>query len=215
MILVTSVYAHDGDNPGAIEGINGWKSFELISENDSLLELVRGQSYLPGSVTSSGTFAWNSSIHNHWDGIGAFKTDADTLRVYVNHEGTDDATITAIDIEVANFQIWALEFPSSTPWPGPGQVVTGVGNAFSMVNLTVGGSGRNLSAAPMSRLCSGNVWAANTFSAGRGFADELFLTGEEDLTTTETGGSIWVLDTATDVLSVSYTHLTLPTICSV
>ena len=200
LFFVTDGHAHDGDNPGAINGENGWRSFELVTANDSLADFVLGQNYVPGSNSASGTFAWNSSIHNHWDGLGAFKLDADTMRVYVNHEGTDDATISAVDIDITNLQSWALDFPDATPWPGPGHVATRIGNAFSAVNLEVGGSGRNLSSVPLSRLCSGNVWQADTFGIGRGFADELFLTGEEDLTTTNNGGSIWVMDTATDVL---------------
>lgn len=200
ILFSMSASAHDGDNPGAVIGDNGWKSFELITENDSLAGLVLGQSYTPGNVSPSGTFFWNSDIHNRWDGLGAFATGADNLRVLVNHEGTDDATINAIDINIANLQTWALDFPTETPWPGPGNVVTGIGTGFTSVDTATGGSGRNLSNVPLSRFCSGNVWEADTFGTGRGFADQLFLTGEEDLTTTNAGGSIWVLDTTNDVL---------------
>ena len=199
-VFATDCSSHDGDNPGAILPDNGWKSFELITENDSLADLVLGQSYSPGNSSPSGTFFWNSSIHNHWDGLGAFQTSANNLRVLINHEGTDDATITSIDVNMDNLQTWALDFPTGTAWPGPGQVVTGIGTAFSMIDVVTGGSGRDLNMAPLSRFCSGNVWQPDTFGPGRGFTDQLFLTGEEDLTTTGMGGSIWVMDTATNVL---------------
>ena len=47
-VFPTNGRSHDGDNPGAIIGDNGWKTFELITENDSLTNLVLGQSYSPG-----------------------------------------------------------------------------------------------------------------------------------------------------------------------
>ena len=190
---------HDGDNPGAIIGDHGWKSFELLTENDSLTELTLGLNYEPGDLTARGTFAWNSGIHNHWDGLGAFRTGTDSLRVFVNHEGTDDATVTAIDINIENMKTWALDYASGAAWPGPGQVVFGVGNAFDTVDVGTGGSGRNIATTPISRLCSGNIWEKDTFGENRGFVDQLFLTGEEDLTTTNAGGSVWILETATGI----------------
>ena len=98
LVAASDVWGIDGNNPGAIDGENGWKAFELVTENDSLSGLTLGQSYTPGSTTASGTFSWISGIHNHWDGLGAYTTDANNLRVLVNHEGTDDATVTAVDI---------------------------------------------------------------------------------------------------------------------
>ena len=194
------ICAHDGDNPGAIIGQSGWKTFELISENDSLAQLDLGLGYIPGDSTASGTFSWISGMHDRWDGLGAYRLDPNTLRAIVNHEGTDDATITGFNINIPNLHVWARDFPSNTPWPGPEFVVTSVGNGFNFVDVTTGGSGRNLNNAPLSRLCSGNVWPANTFGTGRGFSDQLYLTGEEDLTTTGSGGSILVMDTSTSVL---------------
>lgn len=198
-VVVLRCHAHDGDNPGAIVGDNGWKSFELLTENDALADLVLGQHYVPGNLESGGTFFWNSAIHNHWDGLGAIQTADNTMRVFVNHEGTDDATITAIDINLENLRTWALDFDGGIAWPGPGQVVFGVGSGLAIVDVETGASGRNIATTPISRLCSGNVWEPDTFGPGRGFADQLFLTGEEDLTTTGTGGSIWALETATGV----------------
>ncbi|MDB2686922.1 hypothetical protein N9Y42_06890 [Mariniblastus sp.] len=192
--------SHDGDNPGAIIGDNGWKSFELITLNDSLADLVLGKSYSPGNASASGTFSWDAGIHNLWDGLGAVRTSENNLRVYVNHEGLNRATINAIDVNIPNLQTWALDFPTETAWSGPGQVVTGIGTGFSSIDVATGGSGRDLNEVPLSRLCSGNVWQQEAFGFRRGFRDRLFLTGEEDLTTTGAGSSIWVLDTSTHVL---------------
>lgn len=197
---VEVLVAHDGDNPGAIEGDNQWKSFELITENDPLDSLALGLGYSPGDPTAGGTFTWVNGIHDNWDGLGAYLLDSNTLRVLVNHEGTDDATISAFEVNIDNLVEWAQNFPTETAWPGPGQVVTGIGNGFASVDTSTGGSGRNLETRPLSRLCSGNVWQANTFGAERGFTDRLFLTGEEDLTTNNAGGSIFVLDVATQIL---------------
>ncbi len=157
----------------------GWKTFEILSGNDAL-----------GALAIEG-FVWTSQ-HDDWDGLGAYRHDANTLRVFVNHEAGSGSTFSRVDLDLANLVSWSINGiannTNSNQVAPPGQIVTAVSRGW----LTVG-SGTN----PINNPCSANVWAADTFGPGLGFADTLYLTGEE---TFNSNGQFWVMDVATRTL---------------
>jgi hypothetical protein len=159
-------------------GINtNWKTFEVISGDDAL-----------GSLAKEG-FVWTAN-HDDWDGLGAYRHDLGTLRVFINHEANANSTFTRVDLDLTNLRKWvAAGIPNNgntNQVSPPGPVVKAVSRGW----LTLG-SGSN----PLNNPCSANVWMADTFGPGRGFADTLYLTGEET-----TGGGFWVMDVATRTL---------------
>ena len=175
--------ALDGDNDVFVTvptGENlGWKTFEILSGNDVL-----------GALALEG-FAWTSQ-HDDWDGLGAYKHDANTLRVFVNHEAGAGSTFSRVDLDLANLVSWTINGiannTNNNQVAPPGQIVTAVSRGW----LTVG-SGTN----PINNPCSSNVWMTDTFGTGLGFADTLYLTGEE---TFNSNGKYWVMDVATRTL---------------
>jgi len=179
----TSSLALDGGNDVFVTiptGENlGWKTFEILTGNDSL-----------GTRAQEG-FVWTNK-HAKWDGLGAYKHDANTLRVFINHETGVESTFSRVDLDLANLVSWTLNGiannNNSNQVSPPGQIVTAVSRGW----LTVG-SGTN----PINNPCSSNVWEADTFGQGLGFVDTLYLTGEE---TFNSNGKIWVMDVASRTL---------------
>jgi|GEM_PF-1724371 len=174
----------DGSNPVFLasppEG-GGWKTFELLQYQDTL-----------GTRAKEG-FVWNSTMVD-WDGLGAYLHDPSTLRVFINHEETA-STFSRVDLDVTNLKAWianGIEDNSnssvSNQVAAPGPVVTAMSRGWLSIDPAASGT-------LLDRPCSANVWLADTFGPGLGFADSLFLTGEE-----VTGGRIWVMDLATRVL---------------
>ncbi len=169
-----SGWALDGSNDVAVavpvENLTGWKTFEVLSAGDAL-----------GSVAVEG-FQWTGR-HGAWDGLGAYLHDPATLRVFLNHE-TGVGTISRVDLDVPTLKTWiAIGHPNNTnsnQVDPQGAVVRAVSRGW----LTGPNSLR--------RPCSGNVWMGDTFGPGRGFAETLYLTGEE-----EAGGYFHVIDVAT------------------
>jgi len=171
----TAAFAIDGANVEWLTPVNiagtDWKSFELITANDSVTGLAGG-----------GNYSWGG--RTNFDGAGAFQLDGNTIRVFVNHEAAP-ASISYIDLDRAKLQSWAVNQATGATWAGTGKVVTGIGNAWSTI---VGDTS-------LSRFCSGNLWEPDTFGAGRGFADRVYLTGEE-----VAGGQFYALEPATQTL---------------
>jgi hypothetical protein len=158
---------------------SGWKTFEILSGGDAL-----------GGLAEEG-FEWTSK-HDNWDGLGAYVQGRDTLRVFINHEAGSDSTFSRVDLDLANSKTWiANGNPNNTTsnqvLPS-GQIVKAVSRGWLSV-----GSGTS----PINNPCSGNVWQADTFGAGRGFAETLYLTGEE---TSDTRGQFWVMDVSSRTL---------------
>ncbi|MEO6434822.1 MAG: hypothetical protein ABIP55_03550 [Tepidisphaeraceae bacterium] len=175
ILFFTSIaHAIDGGNVEWLTPVNvagtDWKTFELITANDSVAALSGAES-----------FSWSGRAS--WDGAGAFQLNGSTLRVFVNHE-TTPAAITHFDLNRANLAALAAQ-PNGTTWAGGGQVVSGIGNGFTSISGD----------ANLARFCSANVWEADTFGPGRGFADRMFLTAEE-----VSGGQFYALDPATQIL---------------
>lgn len=182
--LTTSVLpAFEGSNPvfaTTPDGqTTGWKSFEILSGNDSL-----GPRAIEG-------FAWNSDIHAQWDGLGAYRHDADTLRIFINQEVEVEGSITRLDLDPSALSAWiedGIANNTSTNQTLPsGDIIKAVSQAWTSI-----GSGSG----PVNSPCSGNLWPADTYGSGRGFADSLYLAAEE----VSNIGHFWVLDLATRTL---------------
>lgn len=176
MLIATASWALDGRNNVFITGIApGWKTFEIIRGEDSLGELaVEG-------------FDWSVGAFQDWDGVGAYRESDTSLRVFINHENSV-STFTRVDLDVANLLSWIDSgIPNNTNSNQvlpDGSVVKAVSRGWLDVD-------ENSLSVPLRNPCSGNVWMADTFGLGLGFADNLYLLGEE---TEQPGGSIWVMD---------------------
>lgn len=157
----------------------GWKTFEIISGNDAL-----------GDRAKEG-FVWTAQ-HARWDGLGAYRHDSDTLRVFINHESGANSTFSRVDVDLSNLRAWIAggiaNNTNSNQVDPSGPIVTAVSRGWLSV-----GSGTN----PITTPCSANVWMADTFGPGRGFADTIYLTGEE---TFNASGNFWAMDVATRII---------------
>ncbi|MCB1500684.1 MAG: DUF839 domain-containing protein [Bauldia sp.] len=135
------------------------------------------------------------------DGIGAFRLDADTVRVLVNHELTsaapfqisngagaavtlDGARISYFDLDRATMAVVDAGLAIRTIHDRDGALVTSPAQLDTASGLT--------------RLCSATLVEAASFGPGRGLADRVFLTGEETNDSGHPhGGSVWALDADT------------------
>jgi hypothetical protein len=178
--LAGTLPAIDGGNDVFVTSQTpGWKTFEILSGNDSL-----------GAKAQEG-FSWNSNIHAEWDGLGAYRHDAQTLRIFINQEVETEGSITRLDLDPEALSAWiasgiADNTASNQTLPA-GDVVKAVSQAWTSI-----GSGSG----PVNSPCSGNLWPADTYGPGRGFADSLYLAAEE----VSNVGHFWVLDLATRTL---------------
>lgn len=128
------------------------------------------------------------------DGIGAYRLDASTVRLLVNHElgntagasyalanGTNltGARVSFFDVDISTRSLVNAGLAYDKIFDRAGNIVT----AAAQIN-----SGLN-------RLCSSSAFEANAYGAGRGLADRIYFTGEE------TGnGTMYALNTATNEL---------------
>lgn len=142
---------------------NGWKAFEVISFAED--------------PTGDG-FTW--SMPHTFDGLGALLSDASTLRVQVNHEVLD-ATISEVDLDLSSLKT-AIGNTISGGTTGGVSFVTSARQAYDRWSSDGGASWTNTSDpnnTSFNRFCSGQSYLPNTFGAGRGFVDNVYITGEE------------------------------------
>lgn len=162
---------------------NGWSTFPILNRGEAI-PLLGG--------TAGQSFPWTADLAN-WDGLGAMKADADTLRVYVNHE-TNAGSISRLHLSLPLLQGWiqnrVVGNTNTNQNPRPTGLIEGMGRGWTTV-----GSGTP----PIVRTCSGGWWPADAFGTGRGFANGLHLAGEETFGTVPTG-HFWIIDSATDTL---------------
>lgn len=127
------------------------------------------------------------------DGLGAYRIGKETIRVLINSEIANDKGyryLLANGTELQGARINYLDLNNA------GQVVSG-GLAYSaivdrngaLVTSEAQVRGPGISTGGLNRFCSANLVEADTFGAGRGAADRLFLLGEEF-----TNGTMWILD---------------------
>jgi endonuclease I len=206
-----------GDLSPAIIGKEGIKYVILGGSGGStMMKGVPGAGYLVDPVFTMGdtiegsTGALNSSSAGNFsppgtpDGLGAFSLNANTVRVFMNHEievpnsGTGafpftlangtvlnkgGARISYIDIDKTSRRVVDGGLAISRMYDRAGNVVT------STSQLELGG---------LDRFCSASLFEPNSFGAGRGLVDRIYFAGEETSTSFghPHGGTFWALDTS-------------------
>ncbi len=150
--------------------------------------------------TSAGSFSPVGTL----DGLGAFSLNANTVRVFSNHEielpasgsagypytlanGTvitkGGARISYFDIDKTSRRVVDAGLAIARMYDRSGNVVTNTSQ------LDMGG---------LDRMCSASLYEPNLWGAGRGLVDRIYITGEE--TSTDFGhphgGTYWALDTS-------------------
>jgi hypothetical protein len=114
-----------------------------------------------------------------FDGLGAWTPDSSTLRLLVNHE-TGDAAISEVNLNLAIFQT-AISNTLSSGSTGGHIFVASAHQAYERWSSNGGTSWTNTtdnSNTSFFRFCSGQSYSANTFGAGHGFVDDVYITGE-------------------------------------
>lgn len=127
--------------------------------------------------------------------IGAYRLDgdSDTLRVFVNHEAGSGSTFSRVDLNIPSLKTWIVAGSPNNTNSNQVSPASSVVQVVSRGWTNVDPSATN----PINNPCTGNVWLADTFGPGRGFADSVYLTGEETFNST---GHIWVMDLGTRTL---------------
>ena len=167
----TPAHALDG-GPLRITPDNGWKAFEVISQGDD---------------PSGDGFSY--AMPTTFDGAGA-RLDGSTLRVQVNHE-TSDASISEVQLDLGNLQV-AIDSMINSGSTGGTSFVLAARQAYDRWSDNGGASWTNTASTSntsFSRFCSGQAYAPDTFGAGQGFVDHVYITGEES-----SGGRLMALD---------------------
>lgn len=171
----------------------GWTAFELVTQNDDI-SAIADADY--GNTAARGTY----------DGLGGYLS-GDTLSIFVNHE-TSGAAISRVDLDLSGFQQAIASAIDGGVTPFPTTIASGMGYAYNSIydgtyhalnnpNPVASGTAgvAAYGNANFSRFCSGTAHSANSFGAGRGFVDPLYLTGEE-----VGGGLFYALDSANNQL---------------
>lgn len=132
------------------------------------------------------------------DGIGAFRLNANTVRLLVNHEigasgGSSYNVVNGLGGSVAltGARVSFFDIDRST------KMIVNGGLAYDRIYDRVGNVVTNPAqiGGGLNRLCSSAAFEANSYGPGRGLADRAYFTGEE------TGnGTMFVLDTASNQL---------------
>jgi len=159
------VSALNGDTSKlTLDTYDGWKAFEVITQGDT-----NGEGYtLPGEL----------------DGIGAFLLE-DTVRVLVNHEtgracDTENyATVTEVNLDLFRFKEALRNMIRNDNLGGVNDFVRSFRRAYDTI---IDASGNEVSKLPSPNLrlfCSSQAYGPKTLGNGEGFADEIYIFGEE------------------------------------
>lgn len=166
LLLLSATPATNALNGDAstLDGIGGWKTFEVITQGDS-----NGNGYVvPGEI----------------DGMGAFLSDGDTLRVLANHEtgracdAENEATVTEVDLDLSNFQTALRNMITSDSLNGEQGYVRRFRRAYDTIVDANGQEVQSLSRR-LRLFCSSQAYGPNTFGDGEGFQDQIYIVGEE------------------------------------
>jgi hypothetical protein len=156
---------------------NGWRAFEVISVGED--PAGDGYTYpMPGS----------------FDGLGVWAPDAASLRVNINHE-LADAAVSELNLNLANFQT-AIRNVISSGSTGGVTFVTSAQQAYGRWTANGGSTWTATSSNATTifdHFCSSQSYKPDTFGAGRGFVDNIYITGEETFDTT---GRLFAIDLA-------------------
>lgn len=172
IFMLPVVWAINGRTPPRLDTFNGWKAFEVISEDDNP------------------TGSWE--MPDDFDGAGAWIPDStgNLLRIIVNHEN-EDATISEINVDLQKFERAIV----NTIVNGTMETIDSDGNvagidfvldaqqAYHRWSSDIGETWKNTTDSSddtdFSTFCSGQAYEPNTFGVDRGFVDHLYITGEE------------------------------------
>jgi hypothetical protein len=187
--------ALNGNNSVNLTAMNGWEAFELVTQNDNISD-ISDSGY--GDIASRGLY----------DGLGAY-VSGNTLSVFINHE-ISSAAISRLDLDLNRFKQAINHSINNGTTSFPSSIATGMGYAYDAIydgsyhaitNASPVASGTvavgNYSNSNFVNFCSGSSYLADAFGAGRGFVDEIYITGEETFDTT---GKFVALDSATATL---------------
>ena len=178
-----------------VDGENGWIVTPILTIGETLsgttgaLNPTTGGDYTPPGIL---------------DGLGAYTLDANTVRVFANHELSSadgyayavsdgaggsftltGARVSYFDIDKTTKRIVDSGIAYSTIYDANGNVAT---NPGFLANDLPG----------FSRFCSSTLIEAEQFGDGRGLASTIYFTGEEDGGDfNPVGGAEWALDVAT------------------
>lgn len=193
MACAMPAFALDGTNALKMTTLAGWQGFELVTQLDNIAAIADA-GY--GSTASRGIY----------DGIGAYRADG-TLSLFLNHE-TSNAAISGVDLNLASFQQAIQSTIDDGTTPFPSSIVTRMGYSYTTIydgsyhatddpDPAAQGTTQvvQYGNANFDRFCSGTAHKAHTFGLGRGFADPIYLTGEE-----VAGGLFYALDIVKDTL---------------
>jgi len=192
----TPALAINGNNARQFSTSAGWDGFEIVTQGNNI-SAIDDPGY--GTTASRGTY----------DGIGTY-LDGNKLSIYVNHEVTNNAAISRVDVDLQALKQAINSTIDGGATPFPSSFVTGMGYAYDQVfdgnynaisnpspvasgTVAVGIYGD----ANFSRFCSGTSYMPDSFGAGHGFVDQVYLTGEEVFNTT---GRFYALDPSTQTL---------------
>jgi hypothetical protein len=169
---------------------NGWRAFEIVTQNDSLVGL--NDVGYPATATR-GTY----------DGLGTYVV-GNMLSINVNHE-TSDAAISRVDVSISAVRQAVDSKRDFGATPFPTSFVTGMGYAYDRIydgayhaitnpNPVAQGTPAivNYGIANFDRFCSGSSYVPNAFGPNRGLRDAMYITGEE-----VSGGKFYAIDQAT------------------
>jgi len=160
--LTPAGYALDGGTL-RMTARDGWRAFEAISVGDD---------------PEGDGFRW--AMPGTFDGLGAWLPDAATLRLEVNHENSD-STISEVNLNLASFQA-AIGNMIGGGTTGGVSFVQSAQQAYGRWTDD-GGSAWietvDVSTTSFYSFCSGQSYRPDTFGAGRGFVDDIYITGEE------------------------------------
>ena len=160
-MLASLAHALDGGTL-QINPRNNWRAFEVITKGDNPL----GDGY-----------AW--SMPTNFDGLRARQLGS-TLQLQVNHE-IADASISEVTIDLSAFRN-AIRNVINSETTGGSSFVTSARQAYDRWSSDGGANWSNTtdtSTTNFEKFCSGQSYLPNTFGPGRGFVDNVYITGEE------------------------------------
>ncbi len=188
-----STRAADGNNPLNLSTFNGWSAFELITQGDDI-----------SSISDPGY--GNTAARGRYDGLGGYLS-GNNLSIFINHEATN-AAISRLDLDLANLRSAIASTINGGSTVFPSSIATGMGYAYSSIHDGTYHAVNNPSAVAsgtvavgvygdgnFGRFCSGTAHLASSFGSGKGFEDQIYLTGEE-----VGGGRFYAIDSANNVL---------------
>ena len=160
--IASPAYALDG---GPLQMIprNGWKAFEVISVGNN----PAGDGF---NYAMPGTF----------DGLGAWLSSSSTLSVPVNHE-TGDASISEVNLNLSSLRT-AIGNVIAGGTTGGVSFVSSAQQAYDRWSNDGGAtwiSTVDATTTTFFRFCSGQSYEPEAFGPGRGFVDDIYITGEE------------------------------------